>query len=247
MARQSDKGTHLSRDKEWRFARIRAEAHGFGLQIVKTNMEKPWGGYVLFSKGSLDGFREAYWTDFLGEYWQKELRKYFPRRRPADSRDGKQRMKKAPRSRRGPSLEAKLLLIAPGERISLQSHERRSELWRVLEGPVTVTQGRLLTVERAEALARGAAAATSAPGGHRAAFDVGASLENLDDRLVRPGETVKIPCGFIHRLSAPASSWGVVAEFWHHEDPRRPSDEEDITRYDDDYKERVGERAEPQP
>jgi mannose-6-phosphate isomerase-like protein (cupin superfamily) len=41
------------------------------------------------------------------------------------------------RGRRDP----KVLLVAPGQRLSLQLHHRRSELWRVLDGPVMVIHG----------------------------------------------------------------------------------------------------------
>jgi mannose-6-phosphate isomerase-like protein (cupin superfamily) len=180
----------MSRDKEWRFARIVAEAEGFGLEVKEVNKDKPWGGYVLFSHRSLEGFRQAYWHGFLSQFWQDELDRCF---RAAGGQDG-------------PHLDAKLLLVSPRERLSLQKHERRSELWRVVEGPVTVVMGE--------------------------------DLATLSDREVRPGEVLKIPRGYLHRLTAPAASWGVVAEFWHHEDGRQPSDEEDIERYDDDYQER---------
>jgi len=100
-------------------------------------------------------------------------------------------------------LDAKILLVAPGHRFSLQSHEKRSELWRALEGPIVVA--------------------------------IGTREDALDDRLVRPTEVITIPCGFLHRLSAPTRSWGVVAEFWQHEDPADPSGEADVVRYHDDY------------
>ena len=182
---------YMNRDKEWRFSRILAEARGFGLEVEQVNKEKPWGGYVRFRQASLEGFRNAYWRGFLSETWNEELDHYFL---------------DATKKTRGPSIEAKLLLVAPGERFSLQTHERRSELWRVLEGPV--------------------------------AFVMGTSFQTLAERQVRPGEAIKIPCGCLHRLTAPARSWGVVAEFWHHEDPKNPSDELDIIRYDDDYQAR---------
>ncbi|MBP7866652.1 MAG: cupin domain-containing protein [Acidobacteria bacterium] len=41
------------------------------------------------------------------------------------------------RGRRDP----KILLMAPGEKLSLQYHNRRDEWWRVLEGPVAVSLG----------------------------------------------------------------------------------------------------------
>ena len=182
--------SYMSRDKEWRFARIMAEARGFGLEVEQVVNDRPWGGWVRFSRGSHEGFRDAYWRGFLSEHWTRELDQCF---RAAGERAN------------APALDAKLLLVAPRERLSLQAHSRRSELWRVLEGPIVVVLGK--------------------------------GLEELSDREVRPGEVLRIPCGHLHRLTAPASSWGVVAEFWHHEDPKDPSDEDDIIRYDNDYHE----------
>jgi mannose-6-phosphate isomerase-like protein (cupin superfamily) len=37
--------------------------------------------------------------------------------------------------------DPKVLLVAPGQRLSLQLHHRRSELWRVLDGPVMIVHG----------------------------------------------------------------------------------------------------------
>jgi len=38
--------------------------------------------------------------------------------------------------------DPKVLLVAPAQRLSLQLHHRRSELWRVLDGPVLVVHGK---------------------------------------------------------------------------------------------------------
>lgn len=38
--------------------------------------------------------------------------------------------------------DPKVLLVAPGQRLSLQLHHRRSELWRVLDGPVMIVHGK---------------------------------------------------------------------------------------------------------
>jgi len=35
----------------------------------------------------------------------------------------------------------KLITIAPGQRLSLQRHEQRGELWQILDGPIDVTIG----------------------------------------------------------------------------------------------------------
>lgn len=37
--------------------------------------------------------------------------------------------------------DPKALIVAPAQRLSLQLHHRRSELWRVLDGPVMVVHG----------------------------------------------------------------------------------------------------------
>jgi len=117
---------YWSRDREMQFARIRAEAEGFGLRILEANeYRKPWGGFVKFDPACLAAFRRAYWKKGLNEQWQESLRSLW----------------KAMRSARGLALDAKLLLVAPGQRFSLQEHERRAELWRVLEGPVDVVMG----------------------------------------------------------------------------------------------------------
>ena len=185
---RSSVATHTLRDKLVRFQRIRAEATGFGLTVDEVDDRRPWGGFVKFAHDSLGRFLDAYWKTFLSDYWRDLLVDYVERARMAE-----------------PVLQfdAKLLLVAPGERLSLQSHARRSELWRVLEGPVMVVTG--------------------------------STEENVDDREVRPGEVVRIQSGHLHRLAAPHSGWGVIAEIWLHEDAAKPSDEYDIRRYDDDY------------
>jgi len=160
------------REKEVRFARLMAEARGFGLEVREVDSTKPWGGYIRFARLSLGSFLSAYWRGVHVKHADLDL-------------------------------DAKVLLLAPGQRLSLQLHNKRSELWRVLEGPVLMA--------------------------------IGASEDELDDRLVGPVEVVRIPCGHLHRAAAPGTAWGVVAELWQHEDPTDPSNEADIVRYADDY------------
>jgi mannose-6-phosphate isomerase len=63
-------------------------------------------------------FNEASLGKFFGAYWQG-----------VDT--GKDEGRRDP----------KVLLVAPAQRLSLQLHHRRSELWRVLDGPVLVVHG----------------------------------------------------------------------------------------------------------
>ncbi len=188
---------YWSRDRELRFNRIEAEAAGFGLKVMEVNKKpKPWGGFVRFERDSLDAFRRAYWHKGLSPYWQQVLADVWA----VQDRD-----------QRALPLDAKLLLLEPGKRFSLQAHRRRSELWRVIEGPVLIVFGE--------------------------------SDEELNDIEVRPGEVIRIRSGQLHRAAAPALHWGVIAEFWHHDDPATPSTEDDVIRHADDY-DRVGEDQE---
>lgn len=102
------------------------------------------------------------------------------------------------------NLSPKFLMVAPGQRLSWQEHERRAERWCVTQGPVGVKIND--TPEEPEEVQR-----------------------------LEKGETVEFDAGTCHRLVG-LGDWGVVAETWIHTDPRRQSDEEDITRHADDYK-----------
>jgi mannose-6-phosphate isomerase-like protein (cupin superfamily) len=52
--------------------------------------------------------------------------------------------------------------------------------------------------------------------------------------LMKKGALVTLAQGERHRLVG-SNHWGIVAEIWQHTDPKRPSDEEDIVRLEDDF------------
>lgn len=96
------------------FERATAEARGFGMTIVAEHScgDKPWGAYLRIAEESLPAFYEAYWSDIV-----------------------------VPQPQPGQKLDPKVLLVAPGARLSLQYHFRRGEHWRCLDGPVKVVLG----------------------------------------------------------------------------------------------------------
>ena len=100
--------------KEWLVKRAVAEAEGFGLRVEKTqsNYDTPWGAYLRISESSLPAFYEAYWKGIEVPQPSGTLR-----------------------------LDPKILIVAPGARLSLQYHHRRAEHWRVLDGPVKIVIG----------------------------------------------------------------------------------------------------------
>jgi mannose-6-phosphate isomerase len=82
-----------------------------GLTIVGEDLSRPWGGFLLISRADTQTF----------------IRSYFP---DAGLKDI------------DPSamLSPKVLLVAPGRRLSWQYHRKRSEIWRIVEGPVGVSR-----------------------------------------------------------------------------------------------------------
>lgn len=103
-------------EKQSRYKRLLEECARQGLDVDAQNSASdcPWGGYIRLQETSLDKFLAIYWTD---------SRDLLP-----NTKDQR--------------LDPKFLLVAPHQRLSLQYHHRRSEYWRVLEGPVKVTLGR---------------------------------------------------------------------------------------------------------
>lgn len=104
----------MDEQKALLYRRALAEARGFGLEIDErqSSADKPWGAYIRIAEKSLPQFYEAYWQNV-----------------------------DVPQPAAGLRLDPKILLVAPGARLSLQYHHRRGEHWLVLDGPVKVVMG----------------------------------------------------------------------------------------------------------
>lgn len=79
------------------------------LKISGEDFDRPWGGFFKIANESLQDFISIY---FNGVDFPFDITKF--------------------------NLSPKILAAQPGKRLSWQSHERRSELWRVVKGPVGV-------------------------------------------------------------------------------------------------------------
>lgn len=101
-----------------------------GIKIESKETGRPWGGYFVISENSADTFIQIYFEN------------------NADMLTG----------RRTKNISPKLLLVAPGARLSWQYHHRRSEIWKVVEGPVGIvtsesdTQGNLQTLDEGDTI-----------------------------------------------------------------------------------------------
>jgi mannose-6-phosphate isomerase-like protein (cupin superfamily) len=76
-----------------------------GYTVEDMDEQKPWGAYYRLGDDDAPGFVEEYF--------------------PGRTVDG---------LGRGGSLSPKFLVFEPGKKLSLQYHERRAEIWRVISG-----------------------------------------------------------------------------------------------------------------
>lgn len=80
-----------------------------GYTFERVDFERPWGGFFVIEEKHKRRFIEEYFTDITDEKVDFNLK-----------------------------ISPKVLLVAPGKRLSWQYHHRRSELWQVLAGEVAV-------------------------------------------------------------------------------------------------------------
>ena len=95
--------------KQALFQKIAAKLQREGFTIAKEDQTRPWGGFFVIQEDQAQEFADTYFDSLSVE----ELKI-----------SGK--------------LSPKVLLVAPGKRLSWQYHHRRAEIWQVVEGPVGV-------------------------------------------------------------------------------------------------------------
>ena len=95
--------------KQALFQKIAAKLQREGFTIAKEDQTRPWGGFFVIQEYQAQEFANTYFDSLSVE----ELKI-----------SGK--------------LSPKVLLVAPGQRLSWQYHHRRAEIWQVVEGPVGV-------------------------------------------------------------------------------------------------------------
>lgn len=88
---------------------IRNELEKKNIKTAGEDFERPWGGFFKIDNLVLDKFLSEY---FAGAELPVDIKSL--------------------------NVSPKILVVAPGKKLSWQSHERRSELWRVVKGPVGI-------------------------------------------------------------------------------------------------------------
>ncbi len=81
-----------------------------GYKVAEEDMQRPWGGFWRISSDQAEQFVDQFFPNLTAE----ELGKY------------------------GTELSPKILAVEPGQKLSLQYHRRRAEVWQVIAGPVLV-------------------------------------------------------------------------------------------------------------
>ena len=95
--------------KEQIHNKIKNDLSAKGLIISGEDFERPWGGFFKIGDESMTEFMSNY---FSGVNLPFNITKL--------------------------NVSPKILVVAPGKKLSWQSHERRAELWRVVKGPVGI-------------------------------------------------------------------------------------------------------------
>ncbi len=76
-----------------------------GFTVIASDKNRPWGGFLVIDEEQASEFISVFFPELEPEHFT-----------------------------RFEKLSPKLLLVAPGRRLSWQYHHRRSEIWRVIEG-----------------------------------------------------------------------------------------------------------------
>lgn len=97
------------RDKAQITGEVRDKIRAGGFEIVEEDIAKPWGGYLRIHERNDPLFLDTFFRGVVLPDWASGL-KHVP----------------------------KILLVAPGKRLSWHYHDRRGEFWDVVRGPVGV-------------------------------------------------------------------------------------------------------------
>lgn len=107
--------------KENVFKQVGAYLEDLTIKIASIDKERPWGGFLVIDGSSTEEFINTHFPD----YDRSQIVQF------------------------GNMLSPKILLVAPGQKLSWQYHDRRAELWKGIEGPtgymrsINDTQGKI--------------------------------------------------------------------------------------------------------
>lgn len=89
--------------------KIQEQLTAQGFTIVETDFGRPWGGFFKIDSQQAPAFITQYFEGFALPDWARALQ-----------------------------MDPKILMVKPNTRLSWQYHDRRGEVWRVVQGPVGI-------------------------------------------------------------------------------------------------------------
>ncbi len=96
-------------EKETIFSQLNEELSAKGFRFERTDFERPWGGFFVIEESQAEKF----------------IRTFYPEEDIATLT-------------KGGRISPKILVVAPGKRLSWQYHHRRSEVWKLIAGTAGV-------------------------------------------------------------------------------------------------------------
>jgi mannose-6-phosphate isomerase len=97
-----------------------------GFTVVKQDLSRPWGGFYVIDESQAEAFAWAFFPE-----------ENFAALKISDK------------------LSPKILIVAPGKRLSWQYHHRRAEIWRCIDGEVAVATSHTDEEEQKQVLRKG--------------------------------------------------------------------------------------------
>lgn len=96
-------------NKEAVFTAVGDYLGSLSLRSVNIDSQRPWGGFFVLDEAQTSEFINTYFPDLSNDDIT-----------------------------RGGKLSPKILIVEPNKRLSWQYHDRREELWKIINGPVGV-------------------------------------------------------------------------------------------------------------
>jgi mannose-6-phosphate isomerase len=105
------------------FEKVASLLQSLNIQVVQQDLNRPWGGFYVINEAQAAAFAAHFF--------------------PEEDFEALKISKK---------LSPKILMVAPGKRLSWQYHHRRAEIWRCISGTVAVATSLTDVEEKQEIL-----------------------------------------------------------------------------------------------
>jgi mannose-6-phosphate isomerase len=103
------------------FEKVIIKVASYGFKIVGKDLTRPWGGFLVIDEAQVEKFIDIFFPEIADEFTNINQK-----------------------------LSPKILIIKPKSRLSWQYHNRREEVWKIIEGSVGIITSDKDTDEKEE-------------------------------------------------------------------------------------------------